>query len=257
MRPPAASAARPAKCAPQQALVAGLDECASGDKALSQCGSTSFMRPVMVAALVLMSATAGTRSTGLHRSQSISMVVIHSTGSPKCNAKISKVMWIMLGTDAAKLRFIGTHAKPGILDMIYRNGTLLCSVIQDQLAHRVFRNSARSIAVELINDGDGIHPYPEAQLSEVTALIEDIAKRRSVTPQGIQKHLDFDLGRCRVTEAGVARSTLARRFRSRRCSTWPLQPNKRCTHEAVVCSATVRRIRGAVLKRTRTLEDCA
>ena len=216
-----------------------------------------FYAAGMVAALVLMSATAGTRSTGLHRSQSISMVVIHSSGCQTRNAKISKLMWNMLGTVAANMRCIGTHAKLGIRDISDRDGTLLRSVVQDQVAHRVFRNSARSIAVELINDGDEIHPYPEAQLSAVTALIEDIGKRRSVTPQGIQKHLDLDFGRCRVTEAGVARSTLARRFRSRRCSTWPLQPNKRCTHQAVVCSATVRRIRGAVLKRTRTRKDCA
>ena len=211
----------------------------------------------MLPALILMSDTAGTCSAGPHRSQPISMVVIHATDGPTCNPKTDKVMWVMLGTVAANMRCIGTHCKLGIHDMGDRDGTLLRSVAQDQVAHRVFRNSARSIAVELINDGDGIHPYPEAQLSEVTALIEDIAKRRRVTPQGIQKHLDLDFGGCRVTEAGVARSTLALRFRSTRCSTWPLQPSKRCTHEAVVCSATVSRIRGAVLKRMRTRKDCA
>ena len=211
----------------------------------------------MMAVLVLMSAIAGACSTGPPRPQPISMVLIHSTGSPKCNAKISKVMWVMLGTDAANMRFIGTHAKPGIFDMIYRNRTLLCSVIQDQLAHRVFRISARLIAAEPINDGDGIHPYPKAQLSAVTALIEDIGKRRGVTPQGIQKHFYSDFGGCRVTEASTARWTLALRFRSRLRSTRPLQPSKRCTPEAVVCSATVSRIRGAVLKRMRTLKDCA
>jgi N-acetylmuramoyl-L-alanine amidase len=152
------------------------------------------MRPLVAAALVLMGATAHARSTGQIRTQAINMVVIHSTGGPTCNAKTGKVMWVKSGTLAANMRFIEAHPKLGIHYMIDRDGTLVRSVPEDQVAHHVFGHSARSVAIELINDGDGMDPYPQTQLSALTALIRDIAKRRGITRHGIKRHSDLDVG---------------------------------------------------------------
>ncbi len=155
----------------------------------------SRLRYAAVASLVvLMCATSHARSTGPIRSQAVNMVVIHSTGGPTCNAKTGQVMWVKSGTLAANMRFIESHPKLGIHYMIDRDGSLVRSVPEDQIAHHVFGHSARSIAIELINDGDGADPYPEAQLSAVTALIHDISKRRGITRQGIKRHSDLDLG---------------------------------------------------------------
>jgi N-acetyl-anhydromuramyl-L-alanine amidase AmpD len=76
--------------------------------------------------------------------------------------------------------------------MIDRDGTLRSSVPEDQVAHHVFRHSQRSIAVELINDGDGVDPYPEAQLSSLVQLLQRLEKRHDLTPQGIRRHSDLD-----------------------------------------------------------------
>jgi N-acetylmuramoyl-L-alanine amidase len=157
-----------------------------------------FMRTVMALVLeftlILMSAAACARSSGQPRLQPINMVVIHSTGGPTCNAKTGQVMWVKSGTLAANMRFIEAHPKLGIHYMIDRDGTLVRSVPEEQIAHHVFGHSARSVAIELINDGDGVDAYPEAQLRALTALIQDIAKRRGIARQGMKRHSDLDMG---------------------------------------------------------------
>jgi N-acetylmuramoyl-L-alanine amidase len=157
----------------------------------------NLRHPRAAAVALLIVAVCGSghaRSSGPTRTQTINMVVIHSTGGPTCNAKTGQMMWVKSGTLAANMRFIEAHPKLGIHYMIDRDGTLVRSVPEDQVAHHVFGHSARSIAIELINDGDGMDPYPEAQLSAVTALIQDIAKRRGITRQGIKRHSDLDVG---------------------------------------------------------------
>lgn len=151
-------------------------------------------RLITASALVLLIASAHARTTGQPRIQAINMVVIHSTGGPTCDAKTGRVKWVKAGTLAANIRFIEAHPQLGIHYMIDRDGTLVRSVPEDQIAHHVFGHSARSIAIELINDGDGNDAYPDAQISAVTALIQDIAKRRGLTRRGIKRHSDLDAG---------------------------------------------------------------
>jgi N-acetylmuramoyl-L-alanine amidase len=151
-------------------------------------------RSLMAALLVALSASAFARSTGQPRAQSINLVVIHSTGGPTCDAKTGRLKWVKSGSLAANMRFIEAHPQLGIHYMIDRDGTLQRSVPEDQIAHHVFGHSARSIAIELINDGDGVDPFSQAQLSALTTLIQDIATRRGVTRQGVKRHSDLDLG---------------------------------------------------------------
>ena len=132
------------------------------------------------------------RSSGPPRTQAIDTVVIHTTGGPTCDPKSGRPVWVRAGTLAANMRFIEAHPKLGIHYMIDRDGTLRRSVPEDQVAHHVFGHSARSIAIELINDGDGVDPFPEAQLQAVTALIQDIAQRRGLPRQAEQRHSDLD-----------------------------------------------------------------
>jgi N-acetylmuramoyl-L-alanine amidase len=149
---------------------------------------------LMASLLLAFSASAIARNSGQARSQAINLVVIHSTGGPTCDAKTGRVMWVRSGTLAANMRFIEAHPKLGIHYMIDRDATLVRSVPEDQIAHHVFGHSARSIAIELVNDGDGVDPFPEAQLQAVTALIKDIAKRRGLARQAIKRHSDLDFG---------------------------------------------------------------
>jgi N-acetylmuramoyl-L-alanine amidase len=69
------------------------------------------------------------------------------------------------------------------------------SVPEHQVAHHVYRYSGRSIAIELINDGDGRDPFPEAQLDALVTLLRDIVARRGIAREGIKRHSDLDVGR--------------------------------------------------------------
>jgi N-acetylmuramoyl-L-alanine amidase len=87
---------------------------------------------------------------------------------------------------------IEAHPVLGIHYMIDRDGTTRASVPEDQVAHHVFSYSGRSIAVEVINDGDGVDPFPEAQLSALVTLLQDIVRRRGIKRAGIVRHSDLD-----------------------------------------------------------------
>lgn len=149
-------------------------------------------------AAIVLAATCGTaqaRARGPLRTEPAAWVVIHSTGGPTCDPRTGRPIWVKAGTLQANLRFIEAHPKLGIHYMIDRDGTLRGSVPEDQVAHHVFGHSVRSIAIELINDGDGLDPFPDAQIQAVTALLQDIARRRGLSRDAVKRHSDLDHGR--------------------------------------------------------------
>ena len=131
---------------------------------------------------------------GQPRTQAIDMVVIHSTGGPTCEAKTNLPIWVKAGTLDENIRNIEAHPKLGIHYMIDRDGTLRASVPEDRKVHHVFHYSGRSIAIELINDGDGRDPYPAAQLDSLVKLLRDIQQRRHISRDHIKRHSDLDHG---------------------------------------------------------------
>lgn len=148
-----------------------------------------------LAALTVPAIDAEARRTGSVRTQVIDMVVIHSTGGPTCDAATGKPIWVGAGTLAENLRDIEANPDLGIHYMIDRDGTLRASVPEDQMAHHVFHYSGRSIAIELVNDGDGRDPFPDAQLASLVKLLRDIKQRRGITRDGIKRHSDLDYAR--------------------------------------------------------------
>ena len=147
---------------------------------------------LLVTALALATSDAQARKTGAMRTQPINMVVIHSTGGPTCDAATGKPVWVGAGTLDDNLRHIEAHPVLGIHYMIDRDGTLRASVPEAQVAHHVYRFSERSIAVEIINAGDGIDPFPEVQITSLVKLLRDIRQRHSVPRASIRRHSDLD-----------------------------------------------------------------
>ena len=147
---------------------------------------------LVLAALTVTTSDAEARHTGNVRTQTIDMVVIHSTGGPTCDAVTGKPIWVGAGTLEENLRQIEADPKLGIHYMIDRDGTLRASVPEDQMVHHVFHYSGRSIAIELINEGDGHDPFPDAQLASLVKLLRDIQQRRGITREGIKRHSDLD-----------------------------------------------------------------
>ncbi len=150
---------------------------------------------VIALALALGAGTAEARRTGSTRTQAIDMVVIHSTGGPTCDARTGKPIWVSAGTLEDNLQRIEANRNLGIHYMIDRDGTLRASVPEEQLVHHVFHYSGRSIAIELINDGDGVDPFPAAQLDALVNLLRDIKQRRGIKRSGIKRHSDLDHAR--------------------------------------------------------------
>jgi N-acetylmuramoyl-L-alanine amidase len=149
---------------------------------------------VLFLAVLCLAGAAGpaqAKREGKTRPVAIDMVVIHSTGGPTCDAN-GRPIWVKAGELQANLRFIEAHPTLGIHYMIDRDGTLRTSVPEEQVAHHVFRYSERSIAIELINDGDGVDPFPPAQLSALVGLLRDISQRRGITRAGVKRHSDLD-----------------------------------------------------------------
>jgi N-acetylmuramoyl-L-alanine amidase len=144
----------------------------------------------VVLAVVANSALA--LKSGPRRTQVVDMVVIHSTGGPTCDEVTGKPIWVKAGSLREDIQNIEKNPKLGIHYMIDRDGTLQSSVPEDQVAYHVFTYSARSIAIELVNDGDGKDPFPEAQLDTLVKLLQDITARRGIGPAGIKRHSDVD-----------------------------------------------------------------
>ena len=139
--------------------------------------------------------TADARRTGRPRTQAIDLIVLHSTGGPTCDKKTGKPIWVGGGTLQENMLVIEAHPQLGIHYMIDRDGQLRASVPEAQVAHHVFGYSERSIAIELINDGDGIDPFSQAQLTVLVDLLQDLRKRYGIVRSGIKRHSDLDLAK--------------------------------------------------------------
>jgi N-acetylmuramoyl-L-alanine amidase len=147
---------------------------------------------LVLAALTVTANDADARRTGNARTQAIDMIVIHSTGGPTCDETTGKPIWVDAGTLEEDIRQIEANPRLGIHYMIDRDGTLRASVPEDQVANHVFHYSGRSIGIELVNDGDGHDPFPEAQLARLVKLLRDIKQRYGITRDGIKRHSDLD-----------------------------------------------------------------
>ena len=144
--------------------------------------------------LSLVVADAEALKSGPPRRVPVDLVVIHTTGGPTCDPATGRPIWVGAGTLDENLRTIEAHPRLGIHYMIDRDGTLRASVPEHQVAHHVFGHSHRSIAIELINDGDGVDPFGEAQIDALVGLLERLVARYGLGPQAIQRHSDLDRG---------------------------------------------------------------
>jgi N-acetylmuramoyl-L-alanine amidase len=146
---------------------------------------------LLAALFTLITYPAEARRSGGARSEKIDMVVIHSTGGPTCDPT-GKPIWVPAGKMEDNIREIEAHPKLGIHYMIDRDGTMRVSVPEAQVAHHVMTYSQRSIAIELINDGNGVDPFPEAQLNSLVKLLREIKERRGIKREGMKRHSDLD-----------------------------------------------------------------
>lgn len=151
-------------------------------------------RLLLLAGLLVQAPQALAVRSGRLRKLPPTMVVLHSTGGPTCD-KDGKPIWVPAGELRENLQVIEAHPRLGIHFMIGRDGTVVASVPETQVAHHVFSHSERSLGIELVNDGDGRDVYPEAQISALVELLRTLVRRYAIGPSGIKRHSDLDNGR--------------------------------------------------------------
>lgn len=167
-------------------------------------------RIILSLALAVACQPADGMKSGPLRHVPIDMIVIHSTGGPTCDDKGAPI-WVPGGTLADDLKAIEAHPKLGVHYMIGRDGQVVASIPENRVAYHVYHYSARSIGIELVNDGDGVEPFPEPQIAALVKLLRQLQIKYGIEASGIKRHSDLDHGklpcapqRRRKVDPGVA-----------------------------------------------------
>lgn len=152
------------------------------------------------AILALLSALGVTRGahalgSGPRRTQPVRWIVIHSTGGPTCDAASGRPVWVHAGTLEQDLHELEAHPKLGIHYMIGRDGTVRASVPEDRIAYHVFHYSTCALGIELVNEGDGVDPFPDAQIDALVELLREMVRRHPLARERLVRHSDLDHGR--------------------------------------------------------------
>lgn len=129
----------------------------------------------------------------LRRPRDIDMVVVHSIGGPLCRAGV--IVFDDIEGDAVYWRdWFLRQTDKSIHYVIGRDGVIAAARPErrtgghaNDYAVRVGVN-ARSIGIELVNNGDGLDPFPPEQITATVALLTDIARRFDLGPYQVWTH---------------------------------------------------------------------
>lgn len=154
----------------------------------------SFVRLVVLAALWLSVSglIAEAHSNGHPRRSSIDAVIVHSLGGPDC--RDGTRFFKRIDGDAAtwtqrfaKLPLVSIHY------VIDRAGAVASGIPERLAASHAIGWNQRSIGIELVNNGDGMDPFPRPQIEALLQLIRDIRRRHpDVAPERVLRHSDVD-----------------------------------------------------------------
>lgn len=132
------------------------------------------------------------RTNGPARTQPVDMVVLHATGGPSCN-DFDQPIWVRAGTFEGDVRATNAHPRLGVHWMIARDGRTAASVPESEIANHTAGFNRRSIGVQLVNDGDGLDPFPTPQIDALIGLLQGIVRRHpDVHRDGVVRHSDLD-----------------------------------------------------------------
>lgn len=127
----------------------------------------------------------------------IDLIVIHTIGGPTC--RDGAVYFTPAPHDAVfwRDRFLDQDNK-SIHYVIGRDGGIAQQRPELRAAGHVSfggvmqQVNRRSIGIELVNRGDGVEPFPDAQIAATRALVADIAGRYGLPPGALVTHMALD-----------------------------------------------------------------
>jgi N-acetylmuramoyl-L-alanine amidase len=150
-------------------------------------------RICIVAALACCaSGSAHAKASGRARDK-VDTLVIHAIGGPRCSDDGKSVVFRPVVGDArAWKQFFEAHEELGIHWIVDRAGAVVSSIPEGQVANHAKGNNDASIGVELVNRGDGLEPYPEAQIEAALKLAREIVARWHIPLERVLRHSDVD-----------------------------------------------------------------
>lgn len=175
------------------------------------------MRPAaalcaLIAAALLFVVPARANRDGPARPRAIDAIIIHSLGGPDCLDGIVFHRQIEGGAEEwagffAKLPGVSIHYVVG------RDGKVAVGLPESKVASHAIGWNQRSIGIELVNNGDGKDPFPDAQIASLIRLVRDIrARHPHVRPDNIRRHSDVDRSTFPARKHGQACTTFRRKL---------------------------------------------
>jgi N-acetylmuramoyl-L-alanine amidase len=146
---------------------------------------------LLIVVLALPSGLAA-RSTGHPRHHVIDALIIHSLGGPDCQHGTR--FFKQIGGDAQSWAH-AFESLPGVSIhyVIGRDGAIVVGVPEAMAASQAIGWNQRSIGIELVNNGDGVDPFPAAQLDALVQLAREIRQRHpAITLEHVLRHSDVD-----------------------------------------------------------------
>ncbi len=135
---------------------------------------------------------AGAKSTGRPRRRPVDAVIVHSLGGPDCQQGTR--FFRRIEGDARA--WVATFARLPIVSIHYvigRDGVVAAGLAETVAASHAVGWNQRSIGIELVNNGDGVDPFPDVQLMALRRLIGEIRGRHpAITLDRVLRHSDVD-----------------------------------------------------------------
>ncbi|WP_242482360.1 N-acetylmuramoyl-L-alanine amidase [Thiocystis violacea] len=124
------------------------------------------------------------------QAREIDLIVIHATGGPGCK---QGQLWHAPGGNLESIRrYFQDHPGISYHYLIGRDGTTLSGVPEAEVAHHARGHNARSIGIELVNDGNGKDSFPDMQIDALITLLQRLVRIHGLTPEQIKSHSAVD-----------------------------------------------------------------
>lgn len=140
-------------------------------------------------ALLVSPSDAEARGRGSRRTK-VTEIIVHATGGPFCRS--GQVAFSPSGTGASIKKFFEASGSVSIHYIVDRDGRVLTSVPEDEIAIHAVNHNDRSVGIELINNGDGRDPYPAVQIEALAKLVQDVQQRWRIPLSEVKGHEDVD-----------------------------------------------------------------
>ncbi len=172
-------------------------------------------RVCLAAVVGLLAALAGgaveAKPGGHPRRRAVDTVVVHSLGGPDC--RDGQRFFRTIDGDART--WMATFNRLPIVSIHYvigRDGQVAAGVPESIAANHVIGWNQRSIGIELVNNGDGVDPFPPPQVAALVRLVGEIRQRHpAISPDRVFRHSDLDHSTFPASRHGVACATYRRK----------------------------------------------